>query len=679
MEDARQSREELIAELTSLRQRVADLEEANAASGEDVCRLPFLQTFPFGVHCYNLMPDGRLIFSGANPAADHILGVDNSQFVGRTIEEAFPPLARTEIPARYRDVAAGASPWYGEQISYQDEKIAGAFEVHAWQVAPGRMAAAFRSIFERKMLEEDLRCYRDSLEALVSEQHSELKRTSREYEQVQIALNRESRILHSLIALNPYSIAIYDIDGRFVRGNQAYMDLFKAEPSPGYSLFTEPSLIERFPDELRRLQDGATVDFSEGWYSAHMINPDLPKDYALVRAKGFPIKDAEGRPEFFVIIHENITDRWLAEQALRESEERFRRMAEQIQDGLTIVENNTITYVNQKALDIFGVTRERFVNMSVLELVVPEEREQVRQQRREIEEAGWDGREIEYWIIRPDGARRCIQSRYSASRRDGEIVGRYVVTTDITERKTDEQALQEAYQQLQTLDRLKNEFIASISHELRTPLTNLRLYHHLLTARPDHLASYTQVLGQEINRLENLVESVFYLSRLERGDIEFTPENRDLNTVAGPIVAGHMEEAAGRGLTLTFSGAPDLPAVRIDATLMQRLISILLTNALLYTPAGGAVHVHTHIRSSDGIRRVGLSIRDTGPGILPTEMPRLFERFFRGQASLDTGTPGAGLGLAITRQIIERHRGYIDVLSQAGKGTTFTVWLPEAV
>ncbi|MBM4132011.1 PAS domain S-box protein, partial [bacterium] len=112
-----------------------------------------VESAPFGMHFYDLLPDGRLVFSGANPAADRILGVANAQFLGKTIEEAFPPLVDTEVPARYREAAAEGRPWRTEQLSYRDNVIVGAFEVTAFQIGPRRMATVFQDITERKLAE----------------------------------------------------------------------------------------------------------------------------------------------------------------------------------------------------------------------------------------------------------------------------------------------------------------------------------------------------------------------------------------------------------------------------------------------------------------------------------------------------------------------------------------------
>jgi PAS domain S-box-containing protein len=127
---------------------------------------------PMGVHMYRLESDDRLVFEGANHTADEILGVDNSQFIGKTIEEAFPPLAETEVPERYRRAATQGEPWFTEQITYEDEKITGAFEVHAFQTEPGKMVAMFLEITDRKQAEAE----REKLISELESQNAELER-----------------------------------------------------------------------------------------------------------------------------------------------------------------------------------------------------------------------------------------------------------------------------------------------------------------------------------------------------------------------------------------------------------------------------------------------------------------------------------------------------------------------
>ena len=156
-----------------------------------------IESVPIGMHIYRLDSDGRLIFTGANPAADTILGIDNSGFIGKTIEEAFPGLSETEAPRRYRDVAEQGTPWQTEQITYDEEKIKGAFEVHAFRIAPRMMAAAFGDITERKKAE--------------------------------VALQALSQRQNALLAAIPDIIMEVNADKVYTWANQAGLDFFGAD------------------------------------------------------------------------------------------------------------------------------------------------------------------------------------------------------------------------------------------------------------------------------------------------------------------------------------------------------------------------------------------------------------------------------------------------------------------
>lgn len=146
-----------------------------------------IEAIPMGMHMYRLEESGRLIFEGANPSADSVLGVDNQQFVGRTIEEAFPALADSEIPTRYREAANHGVPWRTEQVAYEEGGIAGAFDVWAFQTGPGRMAAVFEDITSRKRNEVEISRHRERLEELVEERTAKLGRA-------QEALVRKERL-----------------------------------------------------------------------------------------------------------------------------------------------------------------------------------------------------------------------------------------------------------------------------------------------------------------------------------------------------------------------------------------------------------------------------------------------------------------------------------------------------
>jgi signal transduction histidine kinase len=238
--------------------------------------------------------------------------------------------------------------------------------------------------------------------------------------------------------------------------------------------------------------------------------------------------------------------------------------------------------------------------------------------------------------------------------------------------------LEAANKQLREFDLLKDRFAVNVSHEMGTPITNLKLYHHMLPLRPDKQDAYLGALNRETARLERIVADLLYLSNLEREQVPLTREPVDLNALVGLFVADHTQLAEQKGLTLTLEKQPQLPIVQADPLLLERILGILLTNALSYVPSGSMIKVFTRTHQFNHRQWVGFSVANTGPGIPPDELPHLFKRFFRGQAALASGKPGIGLGLATAKELTERHNGLIEVASKPPpeQGVTFTVWFP---
>lgn len=240
--------------------------------------------------------------------------------------------------------------------------------------------------------------------------------------------------------------------------------------------------------------------------------------------------------------------------------------------------------------------------------------------------------------------------------------------------------LQAANERLTALSRLKDEFLANVSHELRTPITSIMLYHSMIESHPENAGQYVKTLKRETNRLAHLIEDLLYLSRLDQGRTPFNPTSLDINRLAAEYVADRSPMAAERKLILALEENVSLPPALADEKMASQLLSILLTNALNYTPPGGRVTIRTLAVIDDEKNWTGFSVSDTGPGITIEDQRRLFERFFRGKAGRDSTTPGTGLGLAIAKEIVHRHGGRIEVQSAGipGQGTTFFIWLPTA-
>lgn len=233
--------------------------------------------------------------------------------------------------------------------------------------------------------------------------------------------------------------------------------------------------------------------------------------------------------------------------------------------------------------------------------------------------------------------------------------------------------LKTANKQLSELNTAQRSMIRDVSHALRTPLTTLSMRLDLIDrVDPARIPEYLPGLRQQMNILNDMVTGMLDLSRIEEAHAEgFQPVN--LNHTLERVVEAHVGYAQDRNLALDFATASDLPTVQGHDYQLNLLFSNIIGNAVKYTEEG---HVSVQCHHDTEGRQAVVQISDTGCGIEPGEIPKLFDRFYRTQGAKNSSVPGTGLGLGIVREIIDRHNGEITVDSTPGKGSTFTVYLP---
>jgi len=248
--------------------------------------------------------------------------------------------------------------------------------------------------------------------------------------------------------------------------------------------------------------------------------------------------------------------------------------------------------------------------------------------------------------------------------RQGALLGRIFTLREVTAERDSE--------------RLKDEFVATVSHELRTPLTSIRGFVELLLAGEggeltDDQQRFLNIVERNAERLLRLVGDLLLIAQLDAGTMRLEVAPLDVCDIAAEAVeaATPAAEIAGLGLELATNG--ECP-VEGDHARLGQLFDNLISNAIKFTPAGGTVKVSSHLENGN----VVVAVTDTGPGMTPDELPRLFTRFYRTRHAGEQQIPGTGLGLAISKAIAEAHGGSIAVDSAPGEGTTFTVALPAA-
>jgi two-component system OmpR family sensor kinase len=229
---------------------------------------------------------------------------------------------------------------------------------------------------------------------------------------------------------------------------------------------------------------------------------------------------------------------------------------------------------------------------------------------------------------------------------------------------------------LEEKEALRRELVANVSHDLRTPLAALHGYLETLALKDETLPPAERIRHLDAalrhsRRLARLVDELFELAKLDAGEAQPRLEPFSLSELVQDLVLKFEARAAQRGVRLEAETSADLPLVEADVGMMERVLENLVENALRHTPRGGCVT----LRTASGDSLVQVEVADTGAGIPPDEMPRIFERFYRG-ARGEAAPEGSGLGLAIAKRILDLHRCPIEATSMIGHGTTFSFGLP---
>jgi signal transduction histidine kinase len=227
-------------------------------------------------------------------------------------------------------------------------------------------------------------------------------------------------------------------------------------------------------------------------------------------------------------------------------------------------------------------------------------------------------------------------------------------------------------EKLTEAERMRKELVANVSHDLRSPLASIQGYLETILLKdqqltPEERRRFLDISLKNTASLQRLVEELFELVKLDTRQVQLKHERFQLAELAQDAVLKLRPGADAAGVSLTVEGPRDLPLVSGDIGMVERVLTNLIENAVRYTPAGGSVQVALSPRAG----AVEVSVVDTGSGIGPEDLPHIFDRFYRVDRSRDRSRGGAGLGLAIAREIVELHGSSLSVMSRVNGGTRF--------
>jgi PAS domain S-box-containing protein len=479
------------------------------------------------------------------------------------------------------------------------------------------------------------------------------------------ALRQSEERFRQLATNSPAAVFVKDLEGRYTVANPLASEAL-GKPDGAVGCTDHDLLPAEVADELRRVDEYVMTTGAPVQNEELIRRPGYQRRFLSVK---FPLFDAAGRPEGVCGVAIDVTARKRAEESLRESEERFRTLADNIAQFAWMAERLGWTaWYNKRWYDYTGTTWEEMHGRGWERVVHPDHLERVNQSLAEAARHGVPWEDV-FPMRGADGGYRWFLSRAVPIRHDtGRIVRWFGTNTDIT-------AQREAEEKLRESDRRKDEFLAMLAHELRNPLAPIRSGLDVLCYELGEKHETIQLMQEQIEHVVRLVDDLLDVSRIVRGRIELRREPVELSSIVYRAVSAVESTIESRGHDLRMLLPQGDVWLHADPVRLVQIVENLLNNAAKYTDEGGEIDLRAECRGSE----LFLSVRDNGIGIEPELMPRVFELFTQSSRSLDRSQGGLGIGLTLVRNLVELHGGSISVTSAGSdQGSEFTVRLPVA-
>ncbi|MDR5856579.1 CheR family methyltransferase [Caballeronia sp. LZ062] len=535
---------------------------------------------------------------------------------------------------------------------------------------------------ELQAINEELRSTSEELESSKEELQSVNEELTTANAEMQARIEDTAKAnddLHNIIESSEIATVFVDKEIRVKRFTPNATAIFNLIDSDiGRSLFHITHSL-RYPT----LADDVRQSFQSLRLTEREIQSETGRWYLM---RLLPYRTADDHIDGAVITLIDITDRHQAEEVAHANEQRLRLVAQSTKDYAIIIQDRAglIVSWNAGAERIFGYTEDEVLGRDIEMLYEPNDRHAL-VPARERETALKEGRaDDERWHRTRDG-RRIYCSGVVTPISDASFSGFGKIVRDLTERKLREDASREALEQEQTAreqalsaNQLKDEFIAVLSHELKHPLNLIGVKSEMLPRLPEvrHIAAVREAalsIKQAVRSQAQIIDDLLDWSRIQTGKLALEVERVDLSAMLNSIADACEEDAGARGISLD-ARLPEGPAIALaDPVRCEQIIWNLVSNALKFTHAGG----HVSLSLSQEGEMLRIDVADDGQGIDASLVGFVFDMFRQGPRDRVRG--GLGIGLALVKQLVEKHGGRVAAASEGpGKGTTMSVWLPAA-
>ncbi|HEV8312433.1 MAG TPA: CheR family methyltransferase [Burkholderiaceae bacterium] len=550
------------------------------------------------------------------------------------------------------------------------------------------------SIEQGETSSEELRASNEELQAINEELRStteELETSKEELQSINeelVTVNQELKIkveetgkinddLQNLIASTDIATVFVDRGMSIKRYTPRATDIFNLIPSDvGRSLLDITHRLD-YPQ--------LAADTSAAFQSLQIIEREVhSSDDRWYIARLLPYRTLEDHIGGAVLTFIEITRRRRAEQQLHEEQDRMRLVAASTRDYaiFTTDAEGRVTTWNQGAQSIFGYTEAEMLGQSSALLYLPEDRA-IGALDDEMRRAREEGRaEGDRWMLRKEGSRffcsgilTALEGGQGFAKIARDLTG---LKQAETEREAQLKREAAAAAQARAVSEMKDEFLAVLSHELKNPLNLILVNAELLTRLPESrgiapVARAAEVIRRTVVSQAQIIDDLLDMSRVQTGKLALNLGEVNGSAALQSIVAAASADAAARHLHLTLQPPAERVAVHADPVRLEQIMWNLLTNAIKFTPAGGSITVS--LQQEDGMAR--LDVADTGRGIEPDFLPKVFDMFRQAESRSTHYEGGLGIGLALVKQLALLQGGRVEAFSEgSGLGARFTVWLP---